>query len=203
MYVNTVGGSHEYNDTLNIRLYYSIKTIAIDQRGRFRTYKKSSNLDNEEPLYFAKPSKDNTPNALFIWYEEGQRKLYIRYYYITNKYQYLSKTEIYHDIEIMNTKLCRNCNTMKSRTEFSKAKNQPDGLQSACKSCYKNKYAPKRDKKFKRIVLNGTATGYAKPKYDREKLLQQIESIRKRESNPQTKSKYDYSFLWTNEKFLK
>lgn len=100
----------------------------------------------------------------------------------------------------MNKKFCKGCNTDKPTSEFSKANGKPDGLQSVCKSCYKKKYAHKR--KRSRVKIKDTQNGYKKPKYEREELLKQIAELRQRESDSQTMTGYDFSFLWTNEKFL-
>ena len=102
MYVNTDGGSHEYNDTLNIRLYYSINKVAIEQRGKLKVYKRSVNPNHEETLYFMKHKTKDIPNVLFLYHDNNKRKLYIRYYYMTNNRSYLSKTEIYHEIKVKN-----------------------------------------------------------------------------------------------------
>ncbi len=100
----------------------------------------------------------------------------------------------------MNEKFCRGCETNKSVEEFSKAKNKHDGVQAYCKPCYKKKYA-KSKRKRTRVKINGSTNGYQKESFDRKILLQQISKLREKESNPQTKSGNDYSFLWTNEKF--
>jgi len=100
MYVNTDSGSHEYNDNLNIRLYYSISEIAIEQRNKVRVYKRSVNPKHKETLYFMKHKLKEMPNALFIYHDHNEDKLYIRYYYMTNSRSYLSKTEIYHNIKV-------------------------------------------------------------------------------------------------------
>jgi len=100
MYVNTEDGVHKYDDTLNISLYFSKNKVAIEQRGVFRVYTKSEYSQHSETLYFMKPSVDEIPNCLFIYHQRDEKKLYIRYYYLTNKRElYLSKTEIYHDIK--------------------------------------------------------------------------------------------------------
>lgn len=100
MYVNTDSGSHEYNDTLNIRLYYSINKVAIEQRDKVKVYKRSVNPKHEETLYFMKHKTKDIPNVLFLFHDHNEDKLYIRYYYMTNSRSYLSKTEIYHNIKV-------------------------------------------------------------------------------------------------------
>lgn len=100
VFVNKEEGIHRYDDTLNIRLYFSKNKVAIEQRGEFRIYSKSEYTQHSETLYFMKPSLDEIPNCLFIYHQDDEQKLYIRYYYLTNKRElYLSKTEIYHDIK--------------------------------------------------------------------------------------------------------
>jgi len=104
----------------------------------------------------------------------------------------------------MNKKICNNCKTEKPVEEFSKSKRRHDGYQVYCKTCYNLKYNKIHNKKRRsRVKIDGKITGYLKPKYDREVLLQQISKLREKESNPQTRSGNDYSFLWTNEKFWK
>ena len=106
----------------------------------------------------------------------------------------------------MKEKFCNNCKTEKPVEEFSKAKNRHDGYQVYCKTCHNVKYNKihnKKNRKRLRVKIDGKVTGYLKPKYDREVLLQQISKLREKESNPQTRSGNDYSFLWTNEKFWK
>ena len=39
----------------------------------------------------------------------------------------------------LNTKYCRNCNTIKPHSEFTKNKQLKDGLYSKCKECLKQK----------------------------------------------------------------
>ena len=100
----------------------------------------------------------------------------------------------------MGRKLCRNCNIEKPLEEFAKANNKRDGRQAYCKPCTKRKYPQRKYKK--KVKIHDTITGYKKPKYEREELLKQMGELRQRESNPQTMTGYDFSFLWTNEKFL-
>ena len=102
----------------------------------------------------------------------------------------------------MKEKFCSCCETNKSVEEFSKAKNRHDGVQAYCKPCYKEKYCKKKRTR-NRVKVDGKQNGYLKEKYNRKILLQQISKLREKESNPQTRSGNNYSFLWTNEKFWK
>lgn len=102
----------------------------------------------------------------------------------------------------MKEKFCRGCETNKSVEEFSKANSRHDGVQAYCKPCYKGKYGKKKRKR-NRVKIDGKQNGYLKEKYNREVLLKQISKLREKESNLQTRSGNDYSFLWTNEKFWK
>jgi hypothetical protein len=102
MYVNTNGGLHEYNDSLNIKLYYSIEKVAIEQRDEVRVYKRSVNSSHEQTLYFMKRKLKDIPNVIFLYHDHNDNNLYIRYYYMTNNKSYLSKTEIYHEIKLSN-----------------------------------------------------------------------------------------------------
>ena len=79
---------------------------------------------------------------------------------------------------------------------FGKNKGSKDGHQTRCKSCFKNYRTKPRLKQS-----NDFDGEYIKPKLKRAQILQQIEILRKRESDPNTASSYDFSFLFTNEKF--
>lgn len=100
IYVSHKGGYHVYEDTLNIKVFYSDKRVTIQQRDHIRIYKKSHNLERDEVLYFMHPTCETIPNAIFIWHKEESSQLYIRYYYITNtRVAFVSKTEIYNNIK--------------------------------------------------------------------------------------------------------
>jgi len=94
------------------------------------------------------------------------------------------------------TKTCKGCNTKKPVKAFGKNKSSNDGLQSRCKTCFKNY------KQKPRLINSRKLDGVIpKPKFNREQLLNQIEKIRQREQNAETKSENNYDFLWTNKKF--
>jgi hypothetical protein len=93
-------------------------------------------------------------------------------------------------------KTCKGCNKHKSLDSFGKNKSSKDGLQTRCKTCFKNyKQKPRLIKSQK---LEGVIP---KPKFNREQLLKQISKLRQRESDPNIMSGYNYDFLWTNKKF--
>ena len=95
-------------------------------------------------------------------------------------------------------KTCKGCNQIKSLDSFGKNKSSNDGLQTRCKTCFKNyKQKPRLINSHK---LNGVIP---KPKYNREQLLKQISKLRQRESDQNNANGYNYDFLWTNEKFNK
>ena len=93
-------------------------------------------------------------------------------------------------------KECRGCGDMLPLDNFGKNKASKDGYQTRCRKCFKNYRSKPRVKQSKKF-----SGEIPKPKLTRLQILQQIEILRKRELDPNTASAYDFSFLFTNEKF--
>ena len=97
-----------------------------------------------------------------------------------------------------NKKKCRGCGNVLHLDNFGKNKASKDGHQTRCKSCFKN--YKQKPRLIKSLKLDGEIP---KPKLNRDQLLKQIAYLKQRESNPITRSAYNYDFLFTNEKFSK
>jgi hypothetical protein len=95
-------------------------------------------------------------------------------------------------------KLCKGCNTEQPIANYAKSKHSKDGHQARCKTCFKQYKTKPRLKQSREFEGE-----YKKPTFKREQLLKQIALIRDRESNPQTASRANYSFLFTNPKYYK
>lgn len=97
----------------------------------------------------------------------------------------------------MKKKECKGCNRELPLSSFGSNKASKDGKQYRCRECFKN-YVNRNNKVKQSVHFDGSQK---KPSYDRVKLLEQIEAIRRRECNKETASGFDFTFLWTNEKF--
>jgi hypothetical protein len=93
-------------------------------------------------------------------------------------------------------KECRGCGESLPLDNFGRNKSSKDGHQTRCKSCFKNYRTKPRVKQSQHF-----SGEIPKPKLNRTQILQQIEILKRRESNPNTASGYDFSFLFTNTKF--
>lgn len=96
-------------------------------------------------------------------------------------------------------KVCNNCKQEKTYEHFSKKAASKDGYNSICKACFNKKYNKNQYQKYKAVY--GNENGFKKPKYERDRLLKQIAEIREREADPLRRSRANYGFLFTNEKF--
>jgi hypothetical protein len=94
------------------------------------------------------------------------------------------------------SKTCQGCGGTHDLAHFGKNKTSKDGYQSRCKTCFKQ-YKTKK-KLIERSDFDGE---YKMKRYSKEEVMQHVQHLKQRESNPITASRFDYSFLFTNPKF--
>ena len=93
-------------------------------------------------------------------------------------------------------KNCGGCDQQLPIDKFAKNKSAATGYQSRCKACMKAKYDTRPKKKMHRDFEGK----YKMRKYSRQEVLDHLQHLKDRESNPVTASRFDYSFLFTNPK---
>lgn len=96
-------------------------------------------------------------------------------------------------------KHCRGCDKQLPIDKFAKNKSAATGYQSRCKACMKAKYVTKPKNKQNKDF----GGKYKMQKYSRKEVLDHLQHLKDRESNPVTASRFDYSFLFTNQKLNK
>ena len=96
-------------------------------------------------------------------------------------------------------KHCGGCDQQLPIDKFAKNKSAATGYQSRCKTCMKAKYDTRPKKKMHRDFEGK----YKMRKYSRQEVLDHLQHLKDRESNPVTASRFDYSFLFTNPKLNK
>ena len=93
-------------------------------------------------------------------------------------------------------KHCGGCDQQLPVDKFAKNKSSASGYQSRCKACMKAKY----DTRPKNKLHRDFGGQYKMQKYSKQEVLDHLQHLKDRESNPVTASRFDYSFLFTNPK---